>query len=177
MSERTTNILGWIVFAAIMAGIWGLFGEGLSASKIGRGDPLIENFETQKTAVTAIRLADLRRDLLLKLSGETWVSNAGTAISGAKVKALLDGLEASDRREPKIGNTLRGARDGLESDEPITLQLMDASGSVIFSATLGLYIPATDGTSLTYVLVGGEDKAWLVSHLPPLSADPRSWTE
>jgi|GEM_PF-3732318 len=172
-----TNILGWIVFAAIMAGIWGLFGEGLSASKIGRGDPLAVSFTEKKAAVTAIRITDVRGTMLLKLSGETWVRNAGGAVNSGAVQGLLDGLAASERREPKIGNTLRGARDDLESDDPTTLALMDASGKVIFAVTLGLHIPAVDGTSLTYALVDGEEKAWLVSHLPPLSSDPQSWAE
>lgn len=177
MSERMTNILGWIVFAAIMAGIWGLFGEGLGASKIGRGDPLAVSFAEKKSSVTAIRITGTQGDLLLKLSGETWMSNAGAPVSGDRVSALLNGLAASERREPKIGNTVRGARGGLESDDPISLQLMDASGAVVFAVTVGLHIPASDGASLSYVLVDGEDKAWLVSHIPPLSANAQSWAE
>ena len=175
MTERATNILGWMVFAAIMAGIWLLFGEGTDTSDIGRNQPLIADRSLNLDDIHEIQIAAASNVLTMQRSDDGWLTADGTKLNADKVSSLMNGVINSIRREPKVGNTLRSEREDLGDSEPLFVSLLGSDGEQIFSMTTGFYIKAAEGAGLTYVLVSGEEKAWLVTSLPPLSANEEDW--
>lgn len=177
MTERMTNILGWLVLLAVMLGLWTLFGEGLRTSHIGRNEPLFPNFSQTREEISFMSISDDTMTVPLLKNEGVWAFAEGTVINQDTMKAFLLGLKKSVRREPKIGNTMRGARDDLGVETPISVAFYNQDNDLILAFSVGLYIPAADGTGLTYVLVAGEDKAWLVDALPRIEATPDFWSQ
>lgn len=178
MSEKRTNILGWLTLIAVLAAIWVLFGEGRNTSSIGRGEPLVMGLMDKVEQTRKIVLSQEGEHLTIVASGSDWIiqERAGYLADAGKVRGLLRSLALSERREPKTGNISRLERIGLGSSA-IHVSLLDAGGESLTALSVGNQRTGTDGNSHAYVLVDGEQKSWLVTAVPAVDLDVANWVD
>lgn len=103
MSERMTNILGYLTLAAILAAIWILFGEDPAREQGARGERTFAGLAERVNETAGITLSQGDEQLVVSRNDDAWqVDNRGGYPADAdKVRALLRGFARSERREPK----------------------------------------------------------------------------
>lgn len=176
MSEKWTNILGWLTLIAMLAAIWVMFGEGRQTSSIGRGEPLVAGLKDRVEQTRKITLTKLSESLTIVASGSDWQieERSNYKADASKVRGLLRSLALSERREPKTGNSARLERIGLGADA-LHVALYDGQGNSLTSLKIGNQRTGADGHSHAYVHLDGEAKSWLVTSIPALDLDIVNW--
>lgn len=176
MSEKRTNILGWLTLIAVLAAIWVMFGEGRQTSSIGRGEPLIAGLMERVEQTRKISLTKESESLTIVANGSDWQieERANYLADASKVRGLLRSLALSERREPKTGNEARLERIGLGVDA-LHVSLLDAEGKSLAALNVGNQRTGADGHSHAYVQVDGEPKSWLVTSVPALDLGIVNW--
>lgn len=178
MSERTTNILGYLTLFAILGAIWVMFGEDPTREQGARGERTFTGMEERINEVQVIELKQGNDVATIARSAEGWVlrERSDYKVEGDKIVALLRGIALSDRREPKTANKDRFAR--LELGEKATvITLKDDTGGELLSFDMGKRSSNASGRSLTYVSQERDTRSWLVTELAEASADPAWWLE
>jgi len=178
MSERTTNILGYLTLFAILAAIWVMFGEDPTREQGARGERTFSGLEERINEVHTVKLEQGPNTVTLVRTSEGWVLQERSNYSAAtdKVIALLRGVALSDRREPKTANQDRYARLELGA-EGLSITLTDDTGGELLSFDMGKRTGGAEERSLTYISQERDTRAWLVTELAEASADPTWWLE
>ncbi len=178
MSEKRTNILGWLTLIAVLAAIWVMFGEGRQTSSIGRGEPLVAGLKDRVEQTRKITLTKSGESLTIVASGSDWQikERSNYKADASKVRGLLRSLALSERREPKTGNSARLERIGLGADA-LHVALFDGKGNSLTALKVGSQRTGADGHSHAYVHLDGETKSWLVTAVPALDLDVVNWVE
>ncbi len=176
MSERMTNILGYLTLAAILVAIWILFGEDPGREQGGRGEPTFSGLADRinETAKLTLQKDDATVTLMRGSDGWTVQERFGYSADDAKVRAFLRGLAVSKRREPKTSNPDRFGKLGL-ADDSINVQLADDTGGVLIDIKMGTRVD--NGRSLTFIFQPTDTRAWLVSALEAASMDASAWLD
>ena len=176
MSERMTNILGYLTLGAILVAIWILFGEDPSRDQGGRGEPTFSGLADRINETTSLVLKKDESTITLKRRGESWTvqERFGYAADGEKIRTFLRGLAVSKRREPKTANPDKFDKLGLGS-ESTQVQLSDDTGGVLVDIEMGTRVD--NGRSLTYIFQPTDTRAWLVSGLEAAPMEPTAWLD
>lgn len=176
MSERITNILGYLTLAAILVAIWILFGEDPTRDQGGRGEPTFAGLTERVNETAKVTLTNGDVVLTLLRDGEGWTVSErfGYKADSDKVKSFLRGFALSKRREPKTSNVDRFGKLGL-ADDATTIQLADDTGGVLLDFKMGRRVD--NGRSLTFVFQATDTRAWLVSGLEAAPVDPTEWLD
>lgn len=182
MSSRLATILGWVTLIAILAALWVLFGEDPSKHQGGRGEKLFPGLFEQIDKVTRIRIqapdsnVTLVRGAHETVSGWTVEDRAHYRASAEQVNLLLRAFGRAERREPKTMNEDRFPDIGLGAAASRVI-LETSSGQALASLDVGQGRLRADDTAFAYVFKAGDSRAWLVSDVFPLDADPQSWLD
>lgn len=178
MSERLTNILGYLTLAAILGAIWILFGEDPQRDQGARGERTFAGLAERVNETARIRLSKDGQTVTLEQGDSGWrvAERDNYAADGGKVGALLRGLARSERREPKTANTDRFARIGL-GDAATQISLEDDTGGTLLAVQMGTRKENASGRSLTYVFQASDTRAWLVSGLEDAPVAPADWLD
>ncbi len=179
MSERLTNILGYLTLFAILAAIWIMFGEDPSKDQGARGGRVFTGFEDEVNQINLIKLSSGDKETVLRLSGGRWLieNKDNYGANADKVRAFLKGVALSDRREPKTANKSRYTRIGL-GDQGMNVDLFSSSENNSLSFQIGKRkANAVTGRSLTYISQDTDTRAWLVTAIAEASADPVWWID
>lgn len=176
MSERITNILGYLTLAAILVAIWTLFGEDPTRDQGGRGEPTFTGLIDRVNETAKVTLTKGEETVTLLRNGENWTVSErfGYKADSDKVKSFLRGFALSKRREPKTSNVDRFGKLGLASDAT-NIQLADDTGGVLINFKMGTRVD--NGRSLTFVFQPTDTRAWLVSRLEAAPIDPKEWLD
>lgn len=178
MSERMTNILGYLTLAAILAAIWILFGEDPSRDQGARGERTFSGLAERINETTTITLRKADQSVILKRDGEKWqvASKSDYPADDAQIRAFLRGFALSERREPKTANQDRFSI--LELGALATLvTLEDDTGGPLLEVQIGKRKEGGSGRSLTYIFQPTDTRAWLVSGIEDASLDASEWLE
>ncbi len=176
MSERMTNVLGYLTLAAILAAIWILFGEDPTREQGARGERTFAGLAERVNETTQVTLTRSNERLVLSRDGESWqvANRSGYLADSDKIRALLRGLARSERREPKTANPERF--DTLElGDAATTVTLSDETGGTLLSVRVGKRKEGGSGRSLTFVFQETDTRAWLVSGIEDVPLDATAW--
>lgn len=176
MSERMTNILGYLTLAAILVAIWILFGEDPAREQGGRGQPTFTGLADRINETAKVTLQKNDTTVTLMRDGEGWTVSERSSYraDSAKVRAFLRGFAISKRREPKTSNPERFGRLGL-ADESISVQLADDTGGQLIDFKMGTRVD--NGRSLTFIFQPTDTRAWLVSALEAAPMDASAWLD
>lgn len=178
MSERMTNILGYLTLAAILAAIWILFGEDPSRDQGARGERTFSGLAERINETATITLSKADQSVTLHRDGEKWrvASKSDYPADDAQVRAFLRGFALSERREPKTANQDRFSI--LELGPLATLvTLADDTGGPLLEVQIGKRKEGGSGRSLTYIFQPTDTRAWLVSGIEDASLDASEWLE
>ncbi len=178
MSERTTNILGYLTLFAILGAIWVMFGEDPTREQGARGERTFSGLEERINEVQAIELHQAGGTATIARADSGWVmrERSNYKVANDKVVALLRGIALSDRREPKTAN--KGRFDRLElGGKALSVALKDDTDGVLLQFDMGKRTGSPNGKSLTYVFQERDTRAWLVTELAEASADPSWWLD
>ena len=178
MSEKVTNILGYLTLFAILGAIWVLFGEDPTREQGARGERTFAGLEERINEVTFIELQQGVRSATITKENGGWhmKERGGYAVDLEKVRSMLRGAAFSVRREPKTAKASRLPRLGLGADA-VKVSLLDDTGGVIMSYDMGNRKAGPDGRSLTYIMQVRDTRAWLVTNLSETKIDPGWWLE
>jgi len=178
MSEKLTNVLGYLTLFAILGAIWVLFGEDPSREQGARGERTFAGLEERINEVASVEIKQGMQTATIVRKNDKWQMNerGGYAVELEKVRSMLRGAAFSVRREPKTTNTSRLVRLGLGSDA-MHISLFDDTGGLIMNFDMGDRRAGPDGRSLTYVMQERDTRAWLVTNLSETKADPGWWLE
>jgi len=179
MSQRLTNILGYLTLFAVLAAIWVLFGEDPTLNQGARGEATFENLDASINEASEIRLTQEDLTTTLKRVEGYWVVSERNdfVAQGDKVRAFLRGLARSERREPKTASNDRFDLIGL-GDKALNVSVLDGGGNAIAELKMGSRNEnRVSGRSLTYIYKEGDTRSWLVSELAAASADPAWWLD
>lgn len=178
MSERTTNILGYLTLFAILGAIWVMFGEDPTREQGARGERTFTGLEARVNEVHTIELAKGDSKATISRSDEGWAlqERNNYEVAGNKVVALLRGIALSDRREPKTANRNRYERLDLGS-KAISVTLKDDTDGELLAFDMGKRAASANGRSLTYISQERDTRAWLVTELAETSAEPTWWLD
>lgn len=176
MSERLTNILGYLTLAAILAAIWVLFGEDPARDQGARGEPTFAGLAERINETASILITKDGQQLSLKHDGDVWhvEERAGFAANSEMVRNFLRGFALSTRREPKTANVERFDRLGLGADAT-RVKLTDDTGGPLLDVQIGTRKEGGSGRSLTYIFQPSDTRSWLVTHLETTEIDPSAW--
>ena len=118
MSQRLTNILGFLTLFAILGAIWVMFGEDPTRDQGARGERTFAGLEERINEVAALEIKQGDITITIEKSGSEWhlKERGGYLVDSDKVRAVLRGIALSARREPKTANKSRYARLGLGDD-------------------------------------------------------------
>lgn len=178
MSERMTNILGYLTLAAILAAIWILFGEDPSRDQGARGERTFSGLAERINETATITLSKADQSVTLHRDGERWqvASKSDYPADDAQVREFLRGFALSERREPKTANQDRFPV--LELGASATLvTLEDDTGGPLLEVQIGKRKEGGSGRSLTYIYQPTDTRAWLVSGIEEASLDAAAWLE
>ncbi len=178
MSERMTNILGYLTLAAILAAIWILFGEDPSRDQGARGEHTFSGLAERINETTTITLSKSDQSVTLYREGEDWrvASKSDYPADDAQVREFLRGFALSERREPKTANQDRFPL--LELGALATLvTLEDDTGGPLLEVQIGKRKEGGGGRSLTYIFQPTDTRAWLVSEIEEASLDTSAWLD
>ena len=177
MSERLTNILGYLTLFAILGAIWVLFGEDPSKEQGARNEPTFSAIAQKINDVAKIDIQSNQGNVSLERTEAGWVvgNRDRYKADDEKVREFLRGVAKSERREPKTANKSRFDVLGL-GEEALNVSLSDESGAPILRYAMGKRKEnATSGRSLTYIYQSKDTRSWLVSALAEAQADPAWW--
>ncbi len=178
MSERMTNILGYLTLAAILGAIWILFGEDPTRDQGARGERTFTGLADRVNETSTLRLTKKDDSVTLERVDGAWTvqERAGYAADGNKVRSFLRGLAVSERREPKTANAERFDRLGL-GVEATRVQLLDDTAGDLLDFRMGTRKENASGRSLTYIFQEKDTRSWLVGGLNEASLDAVEWLE
>lgn len=178
MSERMTNILGYLTLAAIMAAIWILFGEDPTRDQGARGERTFAGLSERINETAAITLTKTDAAVSLVREGEQWqvASKFGYPADQEQVRSVLRGFALSERREPKTANASRFPALEL-GDAATNVVLSDDTGGVLLDVQAGKRKEGGSGRSLTYIFQATDTRSWLVSGIEALPMDPTEWLD
>ncbi len=179
MSQRMTNILGYLTLFAILGAIWVLFGEDPSLNQGARGEKTFGDLQDTINQVTEIRLSQQDTSTTLKRDNGLWLisEREGYRAQGDKVRDFLRGIALSERREPKTASNDRFDQIGL-GDATLNIKVYGAEEKLLAEFKMGSRREnSASGRSLTYIYKGGDTRSWLVSGLAAANADPSWWLE
>ena len=178
MSEKLTNILGYLTLFAILGAIWVLFGEDPTREQGARGERTFAGLEERINEVASIEIRKGGRTSTIVRENDGWrmKERGGYAVDTEKVRSMLRGAAFSVRREPKTAKSSRFARLGLGA-EATKISLRDDTGGLIMNYDMGVRKAGPDGRSLSYILQERDTRAWLVTNLSETEADPSWWLE
>jgi len=176
MSERLTNILGYLTLFAILGAIWVLFGEDPTRDQGGRGEPTFVGLKDSINDVTGLSLTTGASSVTLEKKGDIWTvtERNGYPADLEKVRAFLRGVALSERREPKTSNPDRFEEIGL-GGSGTSVSLRDAGGETVLAFAMGKQSTIGSDRSLTYIFQDSDTRAWLVTSLGEASSDPAWW--
>jgi Domain of unknown function (DUF4340) len=176
MSERLTNILGYLTLFAIMAAIWVMFGEDPSREQGARGERTFAGMEERINQVALVEIKQDSRVATIEKNGDVWrmQERSGYLVDTAKVREMLRGIAFSKRREPKTANPDRYERLGLGKDAT-HIELRDDTGGVILNFDMGKRKDTRDGRSLTYIAQARDTRSWLVTNIAQTPVNPGWW--
>jgi hypothetical protein len=176
MSERLTNILGYLTLFAILGAIWVMFGEDPTLKQGARGEATFEGLAERINEAHKVMVASPDGTVTLTRDGESWFVDQrnGYAADTNKVVALLRGVALSKRREPKTDNKARYARLGL-GDKALKIELQDDTGGRLLAFDMGRRKDSPDGRSLTYISQASDTRSWLVAGLAETEANAGWW--
>lgn len=178
MSERLTNILGYLTLIAILAAIWVMFGEDPSKEQGGRGEATFEGLAERINDAAGIAVSQGAVTTRLNRVGSDWfvIERDGYRADRASVTDFLRGLALSERRDPKTGNEERFDKLGLD-DEALSIKVLDSEDRTLAAFLMGTRKDSPNGRSLTYIFQDQDTRAWLVTSLADTSADPAWWLD
>lgn len=176
MSERLTNILGYLTLAAIMAAIWIMFGEDPTREQGARGELTFAGLSERINEAASITISAGDASVTLTKEADIWRVGERTDFPAdeAKVRTFLRGFALSERREPKTANPDRFNRLGLGAGAT-SVTLTDDTDGRLLSVQVGTRKQNNSGRSLTYVFQETDTRAWLVSGLAEMNTDPVDW--
>lgn len=176
MSERMTNILGYLTLAAILAAIWILFGEDPTREQGARGERTFAGLAERVNETARVTVARGDEQVVLSREGDSWLvdSRSRYPADADKVRAMLRGFARSERREPKTSNPERfGALDLGNAATAVTLA--DETGGTLLSVKVGKRKEGGSGRSLTFVFQETDTRAWLVSGIEDVPVEATEW--
>jgi len=178
MSEKLTNILGYLTLFAILGAVWVLFGEDPTREQGARGERTFKGLEERINEVATVEIKEGDRSATIVRNNNRWQmkERGNYAVDIEKVRSLLRGAAFSERREPKTANKTRLARLGLGA-RSIKILLRDDTGGLIMTYDMGDRKAGPNGRSLSYIMQDRDTRAWLVSGLSETKADPGWWLE
>ncbi|WP_262693089.1 DUF4340 domain-containing protein [Kordiimonas aquimaris] len=178
MSERMTNILGYLTLAAILAAIWILFGEDPTRDQGARGERSFAGLSERINETALVSITNDEGAVTLHRDTNGWYVNErnGFPANIDKVRAFLRGFALSERREPKTSNIDRFDRLGLASTAT-EVALKDDTGGTLLSVKLGTRKGSNNGRSLTYMFQDTDTRAWLVTGIEAADIDPVEWLD
>ncbi|SDD42034.1 DUF4340 domain-containing protein [Kordiimonas lacus] len=176
MSERLTNILGYLTLFAILGAIWVLFGEDPTRDQGGRGEPTFVGLKDSINDVAGLSLTTGDSKVTLEKADDAWTvaERNGYPADLAKVRDFLRGVALSERREPKTADPDRFEQIGL-GGSGTAVSLRDAKGETMRAFAMGKQSTIGSDRSLTYVFQDSDTRSWLVTSLAEASADPAWW--
>ncbi|PCI64074.1 MAG: hypothetical protein COB37_02640 [Kordiimonadales bacterium] len=180
MSEKVTNILGYLTLFAILGAIWVLFGEDPTREQGGRGERTFAGLEAR---INEVHVIELRRgDTVTHIDRDAEAGvwrlreRAGYVVSPEKPRALLRGIALSERREPKTSNSSRYRRLGLGASG-LQVTLFDDTEGELLTFQMGKRKGSANGKSLTYVVQERDTRSWLVTGLAEATETPSWWLD
>ena len=178
MSQRLTNILGYLTLFALLGAIWILFGEDQARDQGGRGDRTFAGMESRINDVQVLALVSGEQTVTLERGEAGWLlrERDGYRADDAKIRAVLRGIALSERREPKTANAKRFERIGL-GEKAVKVTLLDIDGTDMLTFDAGKRSAVSGDRSLTYILQQSDTRSWLVTALGEVSADPAWWLD
>ncbi|WP_020400527.1 DUF4340 domain-containing protein [Kordiimonas gwangyangensis] len=179
MSERLTNILGYLTLVAILAAIWVMFGEDPSREQGGRGEATFEGLSERINDAAGIAITQGKATTHLNRVGNDWfvIERDGYKADRMAVTDFLRGLALSERREPKTANEERFDKLGLGDGEALVIKVLDGDDRTLAEFLMGTRKDSPNGRSLTYIFQDHDTRAWLVSGLADTSAKPAWWLD
>jgi len=176
MSERLTNILGYLTLFAILGAIWVLFGEDPTRDQGGRGEPTFEGMKERINDVAVLSLKKGPATVTLEKQADVWTvaERGGYPADLAKVRDFLRGVALSERREPKTSNPERFDEIGL-GDSGTSVTLRNGGGETMLAFAMGKQSTIGSDRSLTYIFQESDTRAWLVTSLAEGADDPAWW--
>ncbi|NVJ97297.1 MAG: DUF4340 domain-containing protein [Alphaproteobacteria bacterium] len=176
MSQRLTNILGYLTLFAILGAIWVLFGEDPTREQGGRGEPTFEGIKDRINDVVRIKLSQTGERTTLVRSDVGWSveERDGYAADAELVRSFLRGVAISERRDPKTANPERFMEIGL-GEAARKIELFASEESPLLSFDMGKQSTITADRSLTYVWQKTDTRSWLVTALAEVEAKPSFW--
>jgi len=179
MSERLTNILGYLTLFAIMGAIWVMFGEDPGREQGGRGEATFDGLAERINDAAGIAVVQGNRATHLNKVGGDWfvIERDGYRADRATVTDFLRGLALSERREPKTANEERFDKLGLGDGEALAIKVVDGDDRTLADFMMGTRKDSPNGRSLTYIFQDHDTRSWLVSGLADTSADPAWWLD
>ncbi len=176
MSERLTNILGYLTLIIIMAAIWALFGEDPSKQQGGRGEPLFTGLEDTINTASIITLTQGDQVIHIRKSDAGWTvdDRQDYSANANLIRGLLRGLVIAKREEPKTTNIARMGKLELDS-AAWNLSIKSDPETELVSVKLGKHRTWQGDATLTYVLKDGDTRAWEVSGLIKTPKNIQGW--
>lgn len=176
MSERLTNILGYLTLFAILGAIWVMFGEDPSLRQGARGEPTFEGMAERINEVHSLSVIKGNEKVTVKRGDDGWLVNerSNYRADSEKIIAVLRGIALSERREPKTANKERYDRLGL-GDSALKIALRDETDGLLLEFDMGSRKDFADGRSLSYISQKRDTRSWLVTGLAETFASPGWW--
>lgn len=176
MSERLTNILGYLTLFAILGAIWVMFGEDPTREQGARGERTFDGLEARINEVATVDIRHGADTVTITRDGDVWrlKQRGGYVVEADKVRAFLRGVALSTRREPKTANKSRYERLGLGSDA-FKIALKDDTDGLLLEFDMGKRKDTPDGRSLTYVSQDRDTRSWLVTDLAEVQVQAGWW--
>ncbi|UTW55721.1 DUF4340 domain-containing protein [Kordiimonas sp. SCSIO 12610] len=179
MSQRMTNILGYLTLFAILGAIWVLFGEDPSLNQGARGEKTFPDLEKTINQADEIHFAQNGQKVTLKRDNGLWTiqERQSYRAKGDKVRDFLRGIALSERREPKTASNDRFDQIGL-GDKSLNITVYDQEQNSLAEFKMGSRREnSASGRSLTYIYKDGDTRSWLVSGLSAANADASWWLD
>ncbi|WP_417462181.1 DUF4340 domain-containing protein [Kordiimonas sp.] len=178
MSERLTNILGYLTLIAILAAIWVMFGEDPNREQGGRGEATFSGLETAINDAAAVRITSGDMSTFLNKVDGKWfvIQRDGYAADTEMVRDFLRGIALSERRQPKTDNKDRFHHLGL-AETALDIKVLDGDDRPLAAFLMGERKDSANGRSLTYIFQESDTRSWLVTGLADASADPAWWLD
>lgn len=176
MSERQTNILGYLTLFAILGAIWVMFGEDPTRDQGARGERTFAGLEERINEVETVEITKGAHTATIIKDGGVWrmEERGGYLVDREKVRAMLRGAALSERREPKTPKKSRYGRLGL-GPNATKVEVRDDTGGVVWTFDMGDRKAAPGSGSLTYISQERDTRAWLVTEIAETSAEPGWW--
>jgi len=173
MSERLTNILGYVALFAILGAIWILFGESNDSDTLGDRKAMFPKLEESINLVDKITLSDAADQIIIQKDGGVWriLSKDAYPASAPKVRRFLLQLLQASRLEPRTDDPALMHKIGLgQAALGVTVSKQDA-------VVARLKIGKQKSVNEAFVLIGDEPKSWLVQGVAKVTTDISDWAD